>query len=406
MAYRSGIDEPLLRSRSGGLIAAMAFSTVTTGVLLIAVPLELRSLHASPTETGVTLAMFGFGMLAFEWLWGAIADRFGYAVPLAASQALYAVFIVVLAQARSVPWIAVSYFGACGMMVAGGPIPRSYIGTALRPSLRATGLALLATQWVVADAIGSGAGGALIDRVPIADVILASAVLPLVSSGLVLWVFRGYRRPAADRPGERRANPSRERADVLRVLAVTAALALLIQIGLGGELALLPLLVTDHLRLPASAAGAAMLAVGLIGGALLVPGGRIADRWGRRPAMIAGGIVTAMGYVAYAVAGGFGVIVVGAVARAAGQALIWPAVTAWIAESMPRRRHAFYMGLFGEFENTGVTIGPVVGGIAWSVAGIQSAFAAYAAFAVLASCVAVATVRNRAPAVAREPVAP
>ena len=29
---------------------------------------------------------------------------------------------------------------------------------------------------------------------------------------------------------------------------------------------------------------------------------------------------------------------------------------------MPRRRHALFMGLFGEFENAGVTIGPILGG--------------------------------------------
>jgi predicted MFS family arabinose efflux permease len=327
-------------------------------------------------------------------------------VPLAVSQALYAVLIAVLAEAHSVPLIAAAYFGACGMMVAGGPIPRSYVGTAVRPRLRATGLALLATQWVVAEAIGSGAGGALIDKVPIDRVLLASAALPVVSAGLVLVLFRGQSRATSERAGERRVNPSRERADVVRILAVTAALALLVQIGIGGELALLPLLVTDQLQLPASAAGAAMLAVGLISGVLLVPGGGIADRWGRRPAMVAGGIAIAIGYVAYAAAGSFAVVIAGAVARAAGQALIWPAVTAWIAESMPRRRHAFYMGLFGEFENAGVTIGPVVGGVAWSLTGIQSAFAVYAVAAVVASVVAVFTVSGARRDVALESLTP
>jgi MFS family permease len=87
----------------------------------------------------------------------------------------------------------------------------------------------------------------------------------------------------------------------------------------------------------------------------------------------------------------------GAAIRALGAALIWPAATAWIAESMPRRRHALYMGLFGEFENVGVTIGPVVGGLAWSLAGIQSAFYIYAAAALLAAVVAMVMVDRRIP---------
>jgi predicted MFS family arabinose efflux permease len=53
------------------------------------------------------------------------------------------------------------------------------------------------------------------------------------------------------------------------------------------------------------------------------------------------------------------------------------------------------MGLFGEFENVGVTIGPVLGGLAWSLAGIQSAFYTYAAAALLAAVIAAVMVDSR-----------
>jgi len=399
IAYRSRITEPLIKSRSGALIGALAFSTLATGLLQICLPLELLQLRASPQATGVTLSMFGFGMFAFEWLWGVVADRIGYRTPLIASQLLYAVFIAFLSRVDSIVLIAANYMLASGMMVAVGPIARSYLGTTLHARLRATGLALLASQWVMAEALGAGAGGVLIDRLPIHEVMLAGAVLPLISGILLAVVFRGYtladHRSRIDFDDQADQDRPRGGRTVIRVLAITAALVLLIQVGLGGELALLPLLVTNQLQLSAAAAGTAMLAVGLIGGVLLVPGGNAADRWGRRPAMIAGGIITAAGYVAYAFAGNFALVIVGAAVRAAGAALIWPAATAWIAESMPRRRHAFYLGLFGEFENIGVTVGPIIGGLVWSVAGIRSAFYAYAIAAVLAAVVAALTVGAR-----------
>lgn len=410
MSYRSGITESLIRSRSGGLIAVLTFSTLATGLLQIAVPLELRQLRATPNETGLTLAMFGFGMFAFEWVWGVVADRVGYRAPLVASQLLFGVFIVLLSRVESVLLIAAAYLLASGMMVAVGPIARSYIGTALHARLRATGLALLASQWAIAEALGAGLGGQLIDRFPIRDVTLAGAVLPVVSAALIFWVFRGYsladHHVRINSDNAAREEGARAGASVARVLAITATLALLIQIGLGGELALLPLLVTNHLQLSAAAAGGAMLAVGLIGGLLLVPGGNASDRWGRRPTMIIGALVAALGYVIYALAGNFALVIVGATFRALGAALIWPAATAWIAESMPRRRHAFYMGLFGEFENVGVTVGPIVGGLVWSMAGIQAAFYAYAVAAVLAASVAALAVRPASRAAVPEPVLP
>jgi MFS family permease len=171
---------------------------------------------------------------------------------------------------------------------------------------------------------------------------------------------------------------------------------LLIMLGAGGELALLPLLVTNHLQLSAASAGSAMLVVGVVGGILMVPGGYVADHWGRKQAMIAGGVISAAGFVVYAIAGTFAEVLIGAAIRALGSALIWPAAIAWISDSIPRRRHAFFMGIFGEFENVGVTIGPVLGGLAWSLAGIQSAFYVYAAAALLAAVVAATTIDRRA----------
>ena len=391
--------ESLIRSRSGALIAALTGATLATGLLQISLPLELRQLRASPNEIGLALSMYGFGMFAFEWIWGVLADRVGYGAPLVVSQLLYAASIVLLARVDSIVLIAASYFLASGMMVAVGPIARSYVGTALQSRLRATGLALLSASWVVAEAVGAGAGGQLIDHFPIRGVMLAAAVLPVGSALLAAWVFRGYSRAehhgAWTADDEARSEESRAGGGVLRILAVTASLVLLIQVGAGGELALLPLLVTTHLHLSAASAGTAMLAVGLIGGVLLIPGGNASDRWGRRPTMIAGGILSAVGFIIYSTSGTFVQVVAGAAVRALGASLIWPAATAWMAESMPRRRHAFYMGLFGEFENVGITIGPILGGLAWSIAGIQAAFYTYAAAALLASFIAAVFVRRR-----------
>jgi len=372
-------------------------STFATGLLLIAIPLELRQLRATPGEIGITLSMFGLGMFIFEWVWGVLADRVGYRAPMIASLILYAAGVLLLARADSVFFIAIAYLLASGMMVAVGPIGRSFIGTTLPPQYQGTGLALLSAQWVIGEAIGAGAGGVLIDHVAIRNVLYGTALLPVLSAVLVVLVFRGYvemhgRRSATSEVADARPNGT----SVVRVMIVTASIVLLFQIGAGGELALLPLLVTSHLGLSAATAGTAMFIVGMLGGLLLVPGGMASDRWGRRPTMVAGGIISAAGFAVYAVAGAFGAVVLGAVLRVAGASLLWPAATAWISESSPRRSHALVMGLFGEFENVGVTIGPLLGGLAWSLAGIQAAFVTYAVASLLAALVAAAAVGRRA----------
>src|SRR5258708_37310835 len=157
-----------------------------------------------------------------------------------------------------------------------GPIARSSPGTALQSRLRATGLALLTASWVVAEAVGAGAGGQLIDLFPIRSVIVAAELRPLGSALLAIWVFKGHSARNHHGPwtadDEARSEESRAGGGVLRILAVTASLVLLLQVGAGGELALPPLLVTTHLQLSASSPGTAVPAVGLIRGGLLIPG--------------------------------------------------------------------------------------------------------------------------------------
>ena len=396
----------LLRSRSGALVGALAVSTLATGLTQIAVPLEMRQLHATPAQTGVVLAMFGFGFLLFEVVWGALADRFGYAIPLITSQVLYAGALVLLARANTVPTIAVAYLVASGTMVAAGPVGRSFLGTTLPPRLRATGLALIAAMWIFSSAVGSGAGGLLIVRSSIQEVLYVAAILPLISAFLLWLVFRGYRetRGIWGVEPETKVGTGRRSAgeSFIRVLAITAAIVLLAEIGAGGETALLPLLVTNHLNLSAANAGTALFLLGVFTGLLLVPGGIASDRLGRRPTMVAGAIFSAAGFATYALAGSFGAVIVGAALRAVGSALVWPAATAWISEAAPQRRHALTMGLFGEFENLGVTLGPLGGGLVWSAFGIQSAFVAYAGTAVLLGAVAAVAAGGRPPSAKME----
>jgi MFS family permease len=389
--------QDLFRSRSGALVAALAVSTLATGLVQIAVPLELRQLHASPAQTGVALAMFGFGMFMFEWVWGALADRLGYRIPLIASSVLYAAALVLLARAGSVTEIAIAYFCSTAMMVAAGPLGRSFLGTTLPPQLRATGLALISAMWVFSAAVGSGAGGQLIERFPISTVLYFAAVLPLITAGLLGLVFRGYRETrgiwSAEEPSAPQATPRSE--SFVRVLVVTAAIVLLLEVGSGGETALLPLLVTEHLGLSAANAGTALFLLGIFTGLLLVPGGVAADRLGRRRVMVVGALISTAGFAAYVVAGSFAAIIAGTALRALGMAMVWPATTAWISEAAPHRRHALVMGLYGEFENFGVTLGPIIGGVVWAAFGLQAAFITYAIASLATAVVAGIAVAGR-----------
>src|SRR3984893_14383996 len=219
--------ESLLRSRSAALIVALFISAWTPVEFVCSIPPKLAQLKATPNEIGLTLAMFGLGMFIFEALWGMVADRFGYRAPMIVSAILYSICIVLLARTQTVPVIAAGYLLAAGMMVAVGPIGRSYVGTSLPAGRRSTGLAYLTAAWVVGAAVGAGAGGLLIDRLTITIVLSGSAVLPLVAAAIIMLVFRGYSdapRRRGIREDEGRSRAERPRGGFARVLGVLGLL--------------------------------------------------------------------------------------------------------------------------------------------------------------------------------------
>ena len=66
---------------------------------------------------------------------------------------------------------------------------------------------------------------------------------------------------------------------------------------IGARSAMVPLYVRDALHLSASWAYAAFLIVSLVSGALLLPTGKVADTIGRRPVVVVGLLVGALGFV-------------------------------------------------------------------------------------------------------------
>src|SRR5260370_16886623 len=134
------------------------------------------------------------------------------------------------------------------MMVAVGPVGRSFLGTHLPSQYPGTGLALLASMWVIGEAFGSGAGGQLIDHFPIRSVLYGASGLPLLSAALVILVFRGYTDTHGSRSSTEpvEATPASQ-PSVVRVMVFTPAVVLLFPAVPAAALPFLPLLFPSHI---------------------------------------------------------------------------------------------------------------------------------------------------------------
>jgi DHA2 family methylenomycin A resistance protein-like MFS transporter len=113
----------------------------------------------------------------------------------------------------------------------------------------------------------------------------------------------------------------------------------------------------------------------LVFAALLVAGGVLADRYGRRRALLAGLVTFAAGSLACALVSDPGVLIAARVVQGLGPPLILPASLSILAATFPDPRpRARAIGAWGAGSGVGVAVGPLLGGVIVSALGWRWAF--------------------------------
>jgi MFS family permease len=116
-----------------------------------------------------------------------------------------------------------------------------------------------------------------------------------------------------------------------------------------------------------------------------------ADRWGRRPFMLAGALVFALAPAGYALAGGALALVAVRLLHGAGMALYPTAAAAMVADVAPPARRGEFLGLFGAAGSIAMALGPISGIELISRLGFGSLFGVSALTALLALGLAATT---------------
>lgn len=154
------------------------------------------------------------------------------------------------------------------------------------------------------------------------------------------------------------------------VVAVAAAMFLM---GLGENLwkSFLP----KYLQ----ALGAPVLAVGLFGtvrdfldGAYQYPGGWIADRYGRRSALLLFVGLATIGYVVYAAAPTWPFVLAGLVFGMAWTSMASPTLFAVVGDALPKERRAIGFTVQATLKRLPIVLAPTLGGLAIAAYGVRS----------------------------------
>ena len=383
-----GIDAPpaaRLPREIWVLTGASFMIAIGFGLVAPALPVFARSFDVGYAAAGAVVSVFALSRLVFAPWSGQVVTRFG-------ELRVYMVGLGVVAVSTAGCAFAVEYWHLIALRALGGIGSTMFTVFALSlllrlspPTMRGRASGLWATGFLLGNVAGPLLGGGLVVISIRAPFLVYGGLLVVVAalSGLLL---RNRTTETAEEVAAA-GPPARFRA-ALGHPTYRAALVASFANGwavFGVRVALVPLLVVEALDQPESWAGIA-LAVFAGGNAVtLMVSGRLTDRVGRRPPMLAGLAVTVVATV------GLGLVVdpllflgVSLVAGL-GSGLMNPPMNAAVADVIgPSARGGTVLAGFQMASDLGAIIGPVLAGALAETVGFPAAFAVTAAVALVA----------------------
>ncbi len=384
----------------------IGFGELGFATIVPLLPLYLTEhLNASVKLVGVVVAAFALVETILKTAWGSVADRLGRRPLIVAGLLLSSLAPILMAVLRNpvlfVPLRLIDGAGSSALWPAASAImadmtPRDQRATAMGTlnMFFLAGLAFgpalglfvvgLSHSYVAGFYLASGLliAAALLGLVALRDA--TNSHLPPPPTTIV-----GYHGVAA-RPHLAEVVES---AHVSPLLVTMLGVAFVQMFGIGLLAPILAIYAKRVVGLSEHMIGTLFLLGVLSVAAASVPAGRLADRWGKRKAVVWGMMFGSAGMWLLPVSPRLEVLAMGAVLLGIGYALSSPAWHALVSELAPPGRVGFAMGAAQTAEGLGLVLGPLLGGLLWDAGGNTAPFVGSAALLSVSTGVLVITIR-------------
>jgi len=377
-------------------------------------PLYLtEQLDASVFVVGLVIASFAFVETIGKTVWGAVGDRIGRRPLIVGGLLLSSVAPLVMSVLRVsllfVPLRVVDGAGSAALW----PSASAIVADRSPRDRRATAMGLLNMLFLVGLALGPALGLFVSGyKSYTAAFYLASALLAGAGVLALITLPAVGKTPPAPHDGSildyRATGPIRHLRDLVEGLHSSPHVLMMLMVafvqacGLGLLSPTILIYVKHTVGLPESLIGTLILILVLAVALASVPGGQIADRWGKIPAVSWGMILGVVGMWLLPLSPRLAVFASAALLLGISYALSVPAWHALVSELAAPGRVGLAMGAVQTAEGLGFVIGPLLGGGLWDTLGQRAPFYASALLFTVATAVLVFTFhRVGAPATER-----
>jgi MFS family permease len=396
-----------------GVLAIVAFVVALGfGVVAPAIPLFVQDYGVGTTAVGLAISAFAFFRFVSAFAGGALVERLGERLVLA-------IGLTVVAVATGLAALAGSFPVFVALRAAGGIGSALFTVAALSLLLRSApaaqrGRAAATYQggFILGGIAGPAVGGFLTEVSPRLPFFVYTGFL--LVAGAVALVLLGRPTPSVEpvadpaaAPGAAGAGPGAEPAGpapgglaaAVRSRAYLAALAANLGIGwvlFGVRNSLVPLYVTEDLGKSVAWAGAGLLAGSVAQAVGLLRAGRLADSWGRRPALVLGAALGTASLAVLVLPPATGLFLLSMATFGLAASLL-ASVPAAIVGDVSAGRSGRLVAVFQMVADLGAVVGPLAAGWLTDTFSFQVAFGVSAAVLGLGLVAALAMPRTVRP---------
>lgn len=371
------------------------------GVIVPVLPLFAGTFQANDFMVGVVVSAFAAVRLATSPFSNQVMTRLGARTTLGVGLLLVAVSSALMGIARSYWWLlgwrAVGGVGSALFTVSSMTVLLAVVPGTMRG--RATGF--YQSGFLIGSMAGPAVGGLLAGislKAPFEFYAVTLLIAGVLGLTLLPRTLTGPDTPSEEAP---QGIPMRR---VLRDSRYQAALVANFAQGwnsTGVRNALIPLVITAGLGLSATWTGTVFAIAAVVQTVAVIPVGRFVDTVGRRPAMLAGGLVMAASLMIVPLSGSIGLVIAVMCIYAVGAAAMSTAPAASVGDATGGVQGGTAVAVFSMCNDGGAIIGPLVAGAVSDAFGRTPAFAVGVAFLLVSALVSVRMSPMRMPGTAR-----
>ncbi|MGH3443830.1 MAG: MFS transporter, partial [Nocardioidaceae bacterium] len=356
------------------LCVALGFGVVGPAITLFA-----ETFGVGATAAGAVVSVFALMRLVSDLGAGRLVDVIGVRTCLTAGIAIVAVSSLLAGLSNSyVQLLVLRGIGGLGSALFGV----AAISVVLKVSTahnRGRAMSIYRSGFLLGGILGPAVGSGVLVVSLRAPFFLYAGTLVLAGTVAVVFLGRGDTAQALAAAGRGKrsdqaddepegygsaSTPEPTLRSVLRTTEYQSALAANLAVGVavfGLRSAIIPLFIVKGLGASRGWVGVAFLVSALVQTAFMFPAGRWADTGGRRPALLAGAVVSAAGLVLLGFGGSLAVAIVAMAVFGAGSAFLGSVPGALVGD-VAGRRSGTVVAVFNMASDLGAVIGPILAG--------------------------------------------